>query len=256
MSAHRVKVKRNLSQVASRRPRPPFTAKTHPPPPPRPHAGATWYVSTRSSSSCRGATGERRLWPADRREDSRAGLSLRWRGFRASRRISSHLVASRRISSHLVASHRISSRLGASRRNLGASRRISRLPVDPRDRVQRQVRLEGDIAAIDLDARDAAARRYRQVRRGGDEESLLNRARARETPLPAAPSPPSDQSGERGTVALRHEARCTCQCCPGLLSARPMGGRCLCCYGIDSTRASRTGVDPESCGGRCELLMT
>ena len=39
-------------------------------------------------------------------------------------------------------------------------------------------------------------------------------------------------SGERGTVALRHEARCTCQCCPGLLSARPMGGRCLCCYGM------------------------
>ena len=38
--------------------------------------------------------------------------------------------------------------------------------------------------------------------------------------------------GERGTVALRHEARCTCQCCPGLLSARPMGGRCLCCYGM------------------------
>ena len=37
---------------------------------------------------------------------------------------------------------------------------------------------------------------------------------------------------ERGTVALRHEARCTCQCCPGLLSARPMGGRCLCCYGM------------------------
>ena len=39
-------------------------------------------------------------------------------------------------------------------------------------------------------------------------------------------------SGERGTVALRHEARCTCQCCPGLLSARPMGGRCLCCCGM------------------------
>ena len=38
--------------------------------------------------------------------------------------------------------------------------------------------------------------------------------------------------GERGTVALRHEARCTCQCCPGLLSARPMGGRCLCCCGM------------------------
>merc|ERR1712153_280829 len=34
---------------------------------------------------------------------------------------------------------------------------------------------------------------------------------------------------DRGTVALRHEARCTCQCYPGLLSARPMGGRCLCC---------------------------
>ena len=29
-------------------------------------------------------------------------------------------------------------------------------------------------------------------------------------------------TGERGTVALRHEARCTCQCCPGLLSARPI----------------------------------
>ena len=28
------------------------------------------------------------------------------------------------------------------------------------------------------------------------------------------------------------EARCTCQCCPGLLSARPMGGRCLCCCGM------------------------
>ena len=40
------------------------------------------------------------------------------------------------------------------------------------------------------------------------------------------------KSGERGTVALRHEARCTCQCCPGLLSARPMGGRCLCCCGM------------------------
>ena len=39
-------------------------------------------------------------------------------------------------------------------------------------------------------------------------------------------------SGERGTVALRHEARCTCQCCPGLLSSRPMGGRCLCCCGM------------------------
>ena len=38
--------------------------------------------------------------------------------------------------------------------------------------------------------------------------------------------------GERGTVALRHEARCTRQCCPGLLSARPMGGRCLCCCGM------------------------
>ena len=25
---------------------------------------------------------------------------------------------------------------------------------------------------------------------------------------------------------------CTCQCCPGLLSARPMGGRCLCCCGM------------------------
>jgi len=38
--------------------------------------------------------------------------------------------------------------------------------------------------------------------------------------------------GRTGTVALRHEARCTCQCCPGLLSVRPMGGRCLCCCGM------------------------
>ena len=30
-------------------------------------------------------------------------------------------------------------------------------------------------------------------------------------------------SGERGTVALRHEARCTCQCCPGLPLCPPSG---------------------------------
>ena len=56
---------------------------------------------------------------------------------------------------------------------------------------------------------------------------------------PESPSLPRQEAsqqkelrGERGTVALRHEARCTCQCCPGLLSARPMGGRCLCCCGM------------------------
>ena len=34
----------------------------------------------------------------------------------------------------------------------------------------------------------------------------------------------------RGEASI--QARCTCQCCPGLLSARPMGGRCLCCCGM------------------------